>query len=178
MRKNLIIFLILLASVSLDMSFFSKFEFWGWSPALTLVIIIALSSEIDLLLAIIWSLAAGVLFDLFSFEIIGAHAVSFLLTILLVNFISKKLLASPRTSRVLLLGALVFVGSILNELFFRIIFDLYHLSKGDLSLGKLPLIGTDYLSLGIIEVAVLLIFYRPIGAFKRFLIRTKPVNIK
>jgi rod shape-determining protein MreD len=115
MKKNILIFAIIISSIVLEISFLPNFFSSQHVPSLILIFVIFLSVWDESKNFWKWAFLAGILFDLLSFQLLGLHAFSFLAVSLFSRFISKRFLASQAGWNLLIISVLIFLGSWLSD---------------------------------------------------------------
>lgn len=115
MKKNILIFAVIIFSIILEISFFPNFFSLHHSPSLVLVFIVFLAVWDESKNFWKWAFLAGMLLDVISFQPLGLHSFSFMALSLLANFISERFLASQKTWNFIIIAVLIFFSSLLSD---------------------------------------------------------------
>lgn len=124
MAKKIAIFFLLFLLVVFQISVLSNIFAENSVPNLLLVMLIFWTARKGAEKT--WKLAipGGFMSDLFSFAPVGTNIFSFLITIIIVNYLAKRFLVAHQTWRFAILAALVACGVLANELILAMIAEI------------------------------------------------------
>ncbi len=162
MRKNLLLFFILFLSVILDFSFLAKIFPAGCCPSLTLVLVIILALEIDFWIFCKWAFVAGLMWDFFSFGILGSESLIFLVLAFFANLISGKIFNIQNRFRILFLAGFIFLGSMAGQLMDNFIFRLISLIEKNKFIFDFRIFDKDIFCQAFWNVVLFLLLYKSI----------------
>lgn len=115
MKKNILIFAIIIFSIIIEISFFPNFFSSQRVPNLVLIFIIFLSVWDESKNFWKWAILSGILLDIMSFQPAGLHSFSFLAVSLLASFVSGRFLASQKAWNFIIIIVLLFFSSLLSD---------------------------------------------------------------
>ena len=117
MKKKIVYFLLMLSLVVLQTSFVPNFCAGYFFVDIVLVGAMAWSFADGFAPFLPWAITLGILQDIFSHSVVGAHVLVIVLSTYVLSFFSKRFSMEIKGTGVLILSLLVAVGSFLPHLF-------------------------------------------------------------
>jgi rod shape-determining protein MreD len=155
------LFLLVIIQVSVLPVFFNSRRI----PDLVLIVLIFLAARRGF--SAVWGIAivAGLLMDLLSFFPIGADIISFALVVFIVGFLAQHFFVAQSTWKFFVLIALIFIGTIANDLILSVLMKIF-LNINKISSTGFATLSSDLWLKVLNNIVGFVIIYWPLKKFE------------
>jgi rod shape-determining protein MreD len=166
MFQNFFIFIAILATVALQVSFLPHFSPPEHVPDLLLIVVIFAAMRTDFFKILIWIILGGIVLDMSYFAPLGMNVSAFILVAFVSSFLARRILVAHGVWRFLTMFGLIIIGTFLNDWVLAILGEIISRSNFHYSLSLF--FNKDIFIKILFNLIIFILIYRPLVKFSNY----------